>query len=259
MAGLWVALGFDSTPLQFIHVLYEGVPGLLFGQKSLADLVTIYNSYYGKEMHYSAFVIYMLLFYALSINWERVGVVKSKNLVYSFAAMFLAIGCFEWFWILSFGYFQNQPWVYTWQMPQMKILLQNTGFTIAGSLTAVYMLADSYILQGKMIIGRNFTFNLKSWKLWLLIALSVAAAFLWIYYPGPAQQISVPLKTGGVWHSSKLFPQTLYTVDVTPGDAVNAGDWFWVENNAIHALNIIVKSLWAGAIYYFFKVKKIEN
>lgn len=92
---LWILLGFDSTPLQFVHVLYEGIPGLILGQKGWGDLVSIYNANYGKEMHYSAFVIYLLLFYGLSKNWDRLGITKSKNMAYSFGLTFLAIGMFE--------------------------------------------------------------------------------------------------------------------------------------------------------------------
>ena len=249
-------MGFDSTPLQFVHVLQDGLPGLILGQKSVADLVTIYNQFYGKEMHYSAFVIYFLLFYFLSKNWTSVGMVKTKNVVYSFGTMFLAIAAFEWFWIYSYGVFQNQPWVYTWQMPQLRILLQNLMFTIAGAFCTLYIWIDSFILENKMIVGRTFRFDFRAWKLWILVGASVAAAFLWIYYPWSVQQISVPLVNGQVWHSYSLFPQTLYTVDLNPGDAINAGEWFWVENNWVHALNITVKFLWTASIYMLFKVKK---
>lgn len=255
----WVAFGFDSTPLQFIHALYEGVPALLQGG-SWSDVVGIYNLYYGKEMHYSAFVIYFLLYYGLSKSWERVGVSKSKNMVFSFAGMFLAIALFEWFWILGFANFQNQPWVATWQFPQLKILIQNSVFSLAGGITVIYMLTERYhwSWKGKELIQgeRAYYFDVKNWKLWFLVGLSVSSALFWIYYPGNIQQIQVPLETGGVWESSRLFPQTLYTVDVNPADGVNAGEWFWVENNWIHATNTIVKVIWAFTAYYVFKVKK---
>lgn len=266
----WAIFGFDSTPIQFIHVLYEGVPALVQGQP--VDLAAIYNSYYGKEMHYSAFVVYGLLYYFTSRNFERVGVEKSKNAVFSFAVMFGAIAVFEWFWILGFATFQNQPWVATWRFPQMKILLQNTAFSIAGGLTCIFMLTERFhwswrvngsdtgssngtnmqLVQGK----RAYYFDAKNWKLWFLVFLSISSALFWIYYPGHIQQITVPLETGEVWLSSRLFPQTLYTVDLDPADGVNAGEWFWVENDWIHAVNTIVKVIWAMTAYYVFRVKK---
>lgn len=267
--SLWLLMGFDSSPLQLIQVLADGVPGLILGQKSLADLVAIYNLFYGKEMHWSAFVIYVLLFWGLSRNWSRVGVTKTRNVVYSFGAMFLAIAVFELFWIISFATFQNQPWVFTWRMPQLRILLQNTAFGIAGAFTALYIWVDSHKFvngkivmekqpDGKMGYPRNWLFDLGSWKLWIVVVAGVATALLWIYYPWPVQQISVTLENGVVWHSSRMFPQTLYTINLNPAGAVNSGVWFYVQNDLVHGLNTIVKALFAGITYYCFKVKKAE-
>lgn len=254
--ALWLILGFDSTPLQFIHVLYEGVPGLILGKLNWQDAINIYNLYYGKEMHYSAFLIYLLLFYGLSKNWEHKGIIKSKNMVYSFASMFLAVGLFEWFWILSFGTFQHQPWVYTWAWPQIRILIQNFFFTFVGGLGVLYMWVDSFILKDKEIIGRNWKLNI-NWISVILIGLSIASALFWIYYPGPVQQISVILKDGSVWHSSRLFPQTLYTIKTDPSSPIAAGEWFWVENDWIHGLNTLVKVIWAFTLFYILKVKSV--
>jgi hypothetical protein len=240
-------------------VLYEGVPGLILGQKSLGDLFNIYQGFYGKEMHYSAFVIYVFMYWAVSMNWARVGVVKTKNVIYSFAAVFLAIGLFEWFWIWGFATFQDQPWVLTWEMPQLRILYQNFAFTFAGALAAFYMWVDSFKLENKVILGRLWLFPWRSWKLWSLIGLSAAVAVLWIYYPGYVHQFSVPLENGQVWQSSRLFPQTLYTVDLNPGDAVNAGVWFYFEDNLIHGLNTGVKFIWALTVYYFFRVMRSRS
>ena len=255
----WIVFGFDSTPLQFIHVLYDGVPGLIMGQKTLADLGLIYHSFYGREMHYSAFVIYMLLYWALSKTWSRVGVKGFKNVAYSFIGMFLAIAVFEWFWILGFATFQSQPWVFTWRWPQLKILLQNTAFTVTGALGALYIWLDSYILEAREIIGRNYLFSFRAWKLWILVAVSVAAALLWIYYPWPVQQLSVTLESGQVWESSRLFPQTLYTIDLNPADGVNAGVWFYVQNDLVHAVNTGVKILLTATVYMMFKVKRPDE
>lgn len=252
----WILFGFDSTPLQFVHVLYEGVPAWISGSASLHDLGAIYSEYYGKEMHYSAFVIYPALFYALSRCWEKAGVKMSKNIVFSSAAMLLSIAVFEWFWILSFSHFQNQPWISTWRFPQMKILLQNLVFTVAGFLAVLYMLTERWHWKGREQLGRAYYFCLKSWKPWALVVLSLAAAIFWIYYPGYVEQISVPLESGEIWSSSRMFPQTLYTVDLNPSDAVNAGVWFWIENDVIHAVNTGVKALFALTTFYIFRVRK---
>lgn len=251
----WIVFGFDSTPLQFIHAAYEGLVPLADGVGSWQNVIQIYHSYYGKEMHWSAFVIYFLLFWGLSKSWEKAAIIKSKNLVFSFAAMFLAIGIFEWFWILSFSYFQNQPWVSTWRFPQMKILLQNTAFTLAGGLTCLYMLTERWHWNGKIQGERAYYFQARHWVLWLFVGLSIASALLWIYYPGPVQLLTVQLENGQIWQSSRLFPQTLYTVDVDPGDGINAGVWFWIQDDLIHAVNTGVKAIWAATVFLLFRVK----
>jgi len=255
----WIVFGWDSTPLQFLNTLYGGVPGFLQGTKNLQDLVVMYHTNYGKEMHYSAFVTYFLLFYFMSRSWETAGVEKTKNMVFSFAGMFLSIAVFEWFWIYSFGVFQSQPWVYTWQFPQARILIQNGMFTLVGCLTALYMLTERWHWNGRIQGERSYYFDARSWKLWFMIGVSVAAALFWIIYPGYINQINVVMADGSVWQSSRLFPQTLYTVDLTPFDAENAGVWFWIQDDAIHAVNVVVKLLWAATSYYVFKVKKVES
>ena len=252
----WILFGFDSTPLQFIHVLYEGIPQMLSGSGSLESLGDIYSLYYGKEMHYSAFVIYFGLFYFMSRSWEKAGILRSKNLAFSFAAMFLSIAVFEWFWILGFASFQNQPWVATWQFPQAKILIQNSIFSLLGGLTVIYMLTERWFWKGAQQLGRAYFFRMKSWIPWILLAASIGAGLLWIYYPFGVQLLTVTLENGELWQSSRMFPQTLYTVDLNPTDGINAGEWFWIENDMIHAVNTGVKVLWAVTTFYIFRVRK---
>jgi len=251
--AMWIIFGFDSSPLQLIIPLYEVLPHVLTGQAHWADMLISYSSYYGKEMHYSAIVIYFLLYWALSKTWEKAGVYQSKNMVFSFGGMFLAIGIFEWFWILGFSYFQNQPWVSTWQFPQMKILLQNTFLTLAGGLTVLFMLTERWHWNGKIQEERIYYFQARQSILWLFVGISVASALLWIFYPWPVQLLTVQLENGQIWQSSRLFPQTLYTVELTPGDEINAGVWFWIQDDLIHAVNTGVKAIWAATIYLLFR------
>ena len=266
----WILFGFDSTPLQFLRVIYEQ-PNYFMGEISFSYLGNVYQEYYGKEMHYSAFVIYWGLFYFLSLSWEKAGVTKSKNIVFSSAGMLLSVAVFEWFWILSFASFQNQPWVATWRFPQMRILLQNLVFSVAGGITIPFLLTERYYwgssiihnvfgfkIKGKEQLGRSYFFRARSWKLWILVAASILAALFWIYYPFHVDLLTVELETGEIWRSSRLFPQTLYTVDLSPGDGVNAGVWFWIENDLIHAVNTGVKFLWALCTYYVFRVRRAE-
>lgn len=266
--GMWIVFGFDSNPTQFIHVLYDDIlPGLLHRSfPSMAKMISTYNYYYGKEMHYSAFVIYVLMFYGLSKHFQKIGIVKTKNLCYSFGVMFLAIAIFEFFWMGSFAYFQNQYWTITLAMPQLRIILQDLGFLLLGIPVVLYIYADSFNLKqvwnkGKIdweITGRKYKLNV-GWTSLALIALSIASIYFWIHYPFYVQTFSVTLKNGQIWQSSRLFPQTLYTIKLDPNGSLNAGEWFWIQNDAIHATNTIVKAIMALTVYSFFKVRRVET
>lgn len=250
----WMVFGFDSTPLQFMHMLYE-LPAFVMGQVSFNDLVATYNRFYGCEMHYSAFVIYGLMYWFLSRHFDKkLGIKGSKNVAYACSLTFLSVAIFEFYWMGSFAYFQNQLWVMTPKWPQLRIQMQNITFLSVGVLGVLYMYADSFVLKGKEIISRNYHFNW-NWKAWLLIGLSVATALIWWFYPWHVEKFSVELETGQVWSNSQQFPQTLYTVDLNPTDDVNAGVWFWKENNLIHGWNTLVKIFWTVTILYIGKLK----
>lgn len=257
----WLVFGFDSTPLQFLHVLYEGVPAFIMGNASLADLINMYNLYYGKEMHYSAFVIYGLMFYFLSRHYKIKGITGSKNMAYAAGLTFLSVAIFEFYWIYNFSYWQRQPWVSTWAFPQLRILLQNTAFLVVGVLAVLYMWADSYDLQGDIIKGRFYSFRLDA-KALFLICLTVCAAYYWINYPFPVEKISVPVQTvNGVeyWTNSQNFPQTLYTIDTDLTDTVNAGVWHYVKNDLVHGVNTLVKIILTLAVCYMGAIRKNEK
>jgi hypothetical protein len=283
MAGLWVVCGFDSSPGQLIHVLYQ-LPAFFLGHANMGDLVQTYVSFYGKEMHYSAFVIYGLMYWALSVHmdqgliysirwwaFDRLGIVsqdlptqptglgiqKSKNIVYSVCLTLLAGGAFELFWIFSFAYFQGQPWVATFQGPQLFILVQDLVFVVFGVLGVFYMWADSYLMtDAGVITGRRWRFNW-SWWSWILVLLTVSAIFLWWFYPGQIRQVTVTLNNGQVWRSSPFFPQTLYTIELTPG--TGAGSWFWIQDDVIHGLNTLVKVLLTLCFAWVGLLQKVDE
>lgn len=263
--AMWIVCGFDSTPLQFVHAALYALPRLVdwvvgvriltLGQ-ILQGTTAVYNDIYGKEMHYSAFVLYFFMFGLLSWYYERtLRISKSRNVAFSAALTFLAIGTFEFFWIYSFSYWQRQPWVSTWAMPQLRILLQNVFFVSCGALGLLYLWVDSFIMEGKEIVDRRYSLNLSKITLGLL-GLTVALALLWWFYPWPVRQITVALKDGSTWTSSLNFPQTLYTVKLDPGQGMNAGDWFYVQNDAVHALNTGLKLIWTLAILNLGLVRK---
>jgi hypothetical protein len=253
----WIVFGFDSTPMQFLNVFYSNnsaslIPSLLSGKiPTLDSLWTIYNSTYGKEMHWSAFVIYGFMYWALSKHFLKMGIKGSKNVAYSSSLMFLAIAFFEFYWMGSFAYFQNQPWVVTFMMPQLRILLQNIGFLTVGVLGVLYMWADSYVPGSKRRVYK-FNWNILSVA---LVVLCVVVALVWWFYPWHVDSLNVPLANGEVWTNTRCFPQTLYTIDVNPLDSVNAGVQFWVGNDLIHAWNTMVKVIWTFTIMYVGRLK----
>ena len=250
----WATLGFDSAILQFYYPLETLGTGILNGNiPTFEQLHARYDWAYGKEMHWSAFVIYGFMFWALSKHLHSCGIEKSKNLAYTFACCFLAISIFEFYWMGSYSVFQRQHWVATFMMPQLRIIIQEIGFFLVGVIGVFYMWVDSFILQGKEVVGRTYRFN---WNLkaFLLIAVSVGLAVLWWFYPFHVDFITVETTTG-LWTNTSNFPQTLYTIDVNPLDTINAGVWFYVGNDWIHALNTLVKLMWAVTIFYIAKIK----
>lgn len=254
----WILFGFDSCIGQPLMMVRQ-VPQLLSGEITFAAWTQIWHDHYGKEMHYSAFLIYGLMYWALSRHLDcNFGIVKSKNVAYSAGLTLLSVALFEWYWILSYAHFQNQSWVATLRMPQFRIILQNILFIILGGLAVLYMYLDSFMLdKASKIIGRIYKFRVDKITLGL-VALSVSLAALWWYYPFYVERIRVPLETGEVWTNANRFPQTLYTIDLNPTDSVNAGVWYFVENNWVHGLNTLVKVVWTLTIFYFGMVKRGE-
>jgi hypothetical protein len=278
MAGLWALCGFDSNPGQLMHVLYQ-LPAYFQGHATLADLVQTYNFFYGKEMHYSAFVIYSVMFWALSVHMDQglkywlaniwghsralgvnetgLGIGKSKNIVYAACLTLLAGGSFEFFWIFSFAYFQGQPWVAQFHGPQFRILAQNLIFVVVGALGVFYMWADSYVQTADGVLtGRRWRFNWSIWS-WLIIVATISAMGFWWFYPGHVTQLAVTLDNGQIWRSSPFFPQTLYTIELTPG--TGAGSWFWIQDDVIHGLNTFVKVMLTLAFAWVGLLQKGEN
>lgn len=256
-ASCWLLFGFDSCAGQITAVL-EQVPNFLLGRITLDGLVSIWNGMYGKNFHYSALVIYGLCFYFLSRHFERFNIKGSKNVAFAAVLTWLSIGVFELYWMASFSYFQGQTWVLQLQMPQLRIIIQNVFVMLgAGGLGVLYMFTESFKLDEKGDVkGRFWRFNWGKLTV-LLLALSVGLAVFWWVYPGSVETLSVTYETGEVWRSSPMFPQTLYTVDVNPSDSLNAGVWFWVENDLVHGLNTLVKILFTLTIFNIGRIKKL--
>ena len=255
----WILFGFDSCIAQPLMCLYR-LPGLLLGNLTFGEWAHTWTEYYGKEMHYSAFLIYGLTYWALSRHFDvKLGIEKSKNVAYAASLTFLSIAIFEFYWMYSYAIFQSQPWVTSPQLPQLRILIQNIIFLTLGFFGVLYLWLDSYVLNDKgKVAGRLYRFRFDK-KALVLAGVTVSLALLWIYYPFGVERISVPLENGEVWTVSQRFPQTLYTIDVDPTDSVNAGVWFFVENNWVHGLNTLVKIMVTATVCYVGLVKEVKN
>jgi len=252
----WIFFGFDSC---FDQLEWGGRYFLSFlgGTHSFSDVLNIMQYRYGIATHFSAAVIYGLMFYAISQYYEKVGIKRSLNLFMSAILTVFAVSIFEFSWNITYAFTQNQPWTITFRYKQSQILTQNLTFFIAGILFILFILATPgmtrfyYKKHNKIFDSYRFRINK---KFEFLVLLSVGLWFLWFYYPLPTRQISVPLETGGEWFSSSNFPQTMYTVDLDPTDNVAIGEPYFVEDNIIHTVNTVIKIIWAYTIFYFGKV-----
>lgn len=253
-AVVWAVMGFDSGVGQIEFPILKVLSG---EARTLSDLSYWYNWAYGKYMHWSVFVIYGLMFWGLSRYlsncdmrpiWRsdaygktfgpRQKIRGSRNFAYSFSLTLLSIGIFEYFWMVAFYLFQNQPWILKFQWPQAKLLIQNFGLTFVGVLCLIHIYLET-TMKPRV-----------DWKTGLAITLAVASCLLWIYYPWQATPLQVETTTG-TWTSTSMFPQTVYTIDVDPLDGENAGVQFYIEDNLIHLVNTVAKVFVTLAVMVF--------
>jgi len=250
----WMVMGFDSGYGQIEYALYA-VKDYFISPSSTPfwESVTLaWNWAYGKTMHWSAFTIYGLLYWATSWHLEReLGFTKTKNAAYSLAFTMFNIGIFEAFWMAGYAYFHDQWWTVTWKMPQLRILIQNVGFTFIGFSTLLLFWVQSHVHdEDGNVIGRHYTFR-ASMSLIIIFTITIVAGARWVNYPFDVKPVETYIEGYGNWQNSDMFPQTLYTVDTNLLDDVNAGEWFYVEDDMVHFFNTGVKILLAltGLLY----------
>ena len=260
--ALWILMGFDSGYGQIEYAVYAAKDYFLspLSTPFWDQVITAWNWAYGKTMHWSAFTIYGFLYVATSWHLENeLGFTKTRNSAFSLAFTLFNIGIFEWAWMYGYAYFHDQWWSVTWKMPQLRILVQNVGFTFVGlSTLSLFWLQSLVHNEEGEIIDRIYSF--KPSKVLLAISLiTIASAVLWIYYPWEVKIIGTYVEGYGLWQNGKLFPQTLYTVDTNLLDNVNAGEWFYVEDDLVHFMNTGVKTLLALTGYSFTRCWKHEE
>ncbi len=241
---VWAFGGFDSSIGQ-VNYLIQYLPDLVLRNISFNDWIQLYLNDYGKGMHYSAAVIYLLVFVGFSKHLRKLGSCNSENFCLSFGLTALQIPLFEFLWMILFAHYQNQLWVITFQWAQSRIILQNLLMLFVGVLTLA------------ALDWRKYKPNLNRLSL-LLFALTVLSFYLWIDYGRflPVQPLIVTLSDGSLWRNSPYFPQTVYTIDLTPNDSFAFGNQFYVENDAIHFVNTVSKILMSMSLYNILKIER---
>lgn len=238
----WILLGSDSTIDQVAWLLFN-IPNLITGKINFSQWSSIYANYYGLGTHWSASVIYGLMFVGVSKFFrEKIKVKNSENLALTTGFVGLAIGSFEFFWMSSYYFFQKQSWILTLQFPQMKIILQNILFTSVGLIP---------------ILGLNYkkySLNLNRRTL-LFLCSTIFFVLLWYNYPFQLQQLSVEVEGYGTWVSSPNFPQTMYTIDLNVTDQKAVGEMFFVDSPGVHFVNNMCKIFWTLTIYNLAQLK----
>lgn len=268
---VWVLMGFDSGPLQVEKAL-EAAGLVALGRAPFSKILEDWTGAYGWATHWSALVIYGIEFWALSWHYDRkLGLKGSRNISLSFMFTLASIGAYERIWQILYGHYQV-PWFNSLQMPQLGNILQNTIFISLGIVALIWVGLEDYQLTGMVYqipLSKGISMGFDTWMprlrpridRWLLVLLILAAAgwLLYIYYPLPVQSITVSVKGLGDWTSSSLFPQTLHTIDVDLTDRINAGMIYYVQNDQLHAVNVLNKVLMTLPFLYVAFLRPAES
>jgi hypothetical protein len=234
MLLVWVVLGWDSG-VGILENWFTVFPQLLTGEMSLGEFIDVGYKVYGRTFHFSSYVIYALLYVAVSQHLESLGLVKSLNVFASAGLVVLNVTVFELWYMGCFAVFQMNRRLIEWFTSDILFLQQYLGFLGFGlwGVLAVYTISRN-----------NFhsSFRVSPRSILVLLTLFYSALF-WIYYPFPVETVTLQ-----DWTSSTLFPQTHYAY-------VNSE--IYVANDLLHLVNVVVKALFALA--QFSLLKDLKN
>lgn len=241
---LWLALGFDSG----VGILEEAVlafPSLLNGHLTLNQWIQQSYTVYGRSFHFSAYVIYGLLYVGLSRHLDHIGLEKSRNITYSIALIALNISVFEWWYMGSFTIYQMNRNLLEWIVTDFWFLQQYLWILLFGLVAVIGVWVESHIFNDQKLTGRLFTWKPDRTML-LASVLTVLSIALWIYYPLPVETVMV-----NDWTSSTMFPQTHYAYKSAT---------LYIENNLLHGVNLIAKAMFALTQLIFVRgFKPVSN
>lgn len=248
---MWILLGYESCFDQ-LEIGSQYLLGYFLQQNTWNDFLQMTQYRYGIATHFSALVIYGIMFYAISKYYDNIDIGGSLNLFMSFSLTTLAVSLYEFSWMASYYWSQQQFWVLTPLTRQASILYQNLFFLTAGISLLLFVSACPHL---------RFRRNK---KFYFLLGLSASLWLLWFYYPLPTKQLAVTFESGEIQTYPKQvnimglslsnFPQTLYTIDRNPTDADAVGEPFFVEDHYVHTINLLTKIVWTYTIFYFGKV-----
>jgi len=241
-SAAWILFGFDGTWSAAKPFTDNMVP-FLQGKVDFWALWEESRIYYGIGNHFSAPVIYGVLFVLLSQYYERHGITKSLNFCVTTGLSLASIGLFEWTWNSLYASLQGQWWTVTWRYKQINNLVSFTLFIVIGLIAFAYMLASGYRPRTDNVFRGLTVFTLALWM-------------LWVFYPFNVGGITVQLDTGETWSNTRMFPQTFYAVDMNPTDQTAIGEPYYVHDDAIHFLNTFTKIVTTFTLGYFFMFTK---
>lgn len=237
--------GVDAGLNQLSHPLTTLIMG-----EGIDKAVGYFFSEYGKGCHWTAFIIYYGFFYGLSKHFRKIGLTNSINISFTTCFTALTIACFEYSWMLSYSLFQGQHWILSFGAPQTMIMIQNLVFLMLG------------VLRIGNINWKVLKPNFNKWT-GTLLSITLGVFILWEFYGLvlPVQQITV-LTGIGPWTSSIRFPQTVYTIALSPESSINYNTIaVWVHNDLLHLVNTLAKVFMTLTLLNVFKLeeRKIEQ
>jgi hypothetical protein len=141
--------------------------------------------------------------------------------------------------------FQGQHWILSFEAPQTMITIQNLVFLMLG------------LLRIGNINWKVLKPNFNKWT-WIFLSMMIGVFILWEFYGLvlPVQQITV-LTDLGPWTSSIRFPQTVYTIALSPESSINYNTIaVWVNNDLLHLVNTLAKVFMTLTLLNIFKLEE---
>ncbi len=180
----------------------------------------------GTSFHFSALVIYGLLYVGISIHLRREGIRKTRNVLYSIAFVALNVALFELLYLSLFNHFQLHRNLLLWLRSDFAFLCNYFLPLLFG------------VYAGLLIYTERLHYHWSRW-VWISLTATCLTFIVWIFYPFPTTRLSF-----GAWTNNLLFPQTHYAY---------VSHSLYAPNDVLHTVNLVAKSLIALTQYMFVR------